>query len=123
MYVYIHTHSHICMYVYVCLCVYTETHERKKSSNYSLTTVLFFSPSASLTQPTKMWMCCCFCQTKPITLLSKSAFNFVDTSLKPLDLYLRQHFHYSYDEEADKVNQYQRLNLEGLEKIEIGKML
>uniref|UniRef100_A0A8C7F264 Inositol polyphosphate-5-phosphatase F n=1 Tax=Oncorhynchus kisutch TaxID=8019 RepID=A0A8C7F264_ONCKI len=26
----------------------------------------------------------------------------------------------SYDEEADKVNQYQRLNLEGLEKIEIG---
>lgn len=27
----------------------------------------------------------------------------------------------SYDEEADKVNQYQRLNLEGLEKIEIGK--
>ena len=29
--------------------------------------------------------------------------------------------HYSYDDEADKVNQYQRLNLEGLEKIEIGK--
>lgn len=29
----------------------------------------------------------------------------------------------SYDEEADKVNQYQRLNLEGLEKIEIGKKL
>lgn len=28
---------------------------------------------------------------------------------------------YSYDEEADKVNQYQRLNLEGLEKIEIGE--
>lgn len=27
----------------------------------------------------------------------------------------------SYDEEADKVNQYQRLNLDGLEKIEIGK--
>lgn len=27
----------------------------------------------------------------------------------------------SYDEEADKVNQYQRLNLEGLEKVEIGK--
>lgn len=30
-------------------------------------------------------------------------------------------FSCSYDEEADKVNQYQRLNLEGLEKIEIGK--
>lgn len=27
----------------------------------------------------------------------------------------------SYDDEADKVNQYQRLNLDGLEKIEIGK--
>lgn len=27
----------------------------------------------------------------------------------------------SYDEEADKVNQYQRLSLEGLEKIEIGE--
>lgn len=32
-------------------------------------------------------------------------------------------FSCSYDEEADKVNQYQRLNLEGLEKIEIGEML
>lgn len=32
-------------------------------------------------------------------------------------------FSCSYDEEADKVNQYQRLNLEGLEKIEIGKKL
>lgn len=29
----------------------------------------------------------------------------------------------SYDDEADKVNQYQRLNLDGLEKIEIGKTL
>ena len=29
----------------------------------------------------------------------------------------------SYDEEADKVNQYQRLNLEGMEKIEIGNVL
>lgn len=27
----------------------------------------------------------------------------------------------SYDDEVDKVNQYQRLNLEDLEKIEIGK--
>lgn len=32
-------------------------------------------------------------------------------------------FSCSYDDEADKVNQYQRLNLDGLEKIEIGKTL
>lgn len=30
-------------------------------------------------------------------------------------------FSFSYDEETDKVNQYQRLGLEGLEKIEIGR--
>ena len=29
----------------------------------------------------------------------------------------------SYDDEVDKVNQYQRLSLEDLEKIEIGKFL
>ena len=29
----------------------------------------------------------------------------------------------SYDDEVDKVNQYQRLSLEDLEKIEIGKIL
>ena len=28
-----------------------------------------------------------------------------------------------YDDEVDKVNQYQRLSLEDLEKIEIGKIL
>ncbi len=39
-----------------------------------------------------------------------------------IHLYLHL-FSCSYDEEADKVNQYQRLNLEGLEKIEIGKKL
>lgn len=32
-------------------------------------------------------------------------------------------FHFSYDEEADRVNQYQRLSLEGLEKIEIGRFV
>lgn len=41
-----------------------------------------------------------------------------------LRIHLNVHFFSSsYDEEADKVNQYQRLNLEGLEKIEIGEKL
>lgn len=44
-------------------------------------------------------------------------------SVCPEGPYWHRHLHYSYDEEADKVNQYQRLNLEGLEKIEIGKKL
>lgn len=39
------------------------------------------------------------------------------------DPHWHRHLRYSYDEEADKVNQYQRLNLDGLEKIEIGKKL
>lgn len=43
--------------------------------------------------------------------------------VKGLHLHLRHNLYHSYDEEADKVNQYQRLILEGLEKIEIGKTL
>lgn len=40
--------------------------------------------------------------------------------MKCLQVLLTLH---SYDDEADKVNQYQRLSLENLEKIEIGKKL
>uniref|UniRef100_UPI0037E87361 phosphatidylinositide phosphatase SAC2 isoform X3 n=1 Tax=Semicossyphus pulcher TaxID=241346 RepID=UPI0037E87361 len=48
----------------------------------------------------------------------------VDASNKDVDVLLllsdKAYYIAYYDEEADKVNQYQRLNLEGLEKIEIG---
>ncbi|XP_068424308.1 phosphatidylinositide phosphatase SAC2 isoform X2 [Clinocottus analis] len=48
----------------------------------------------------------------------------VDANNKDVDVLLllsdKAYYIAYYDEEADKVNQYQRLNLEGLEKIEIG---
>ncbi|KAM9847820.1 phosphatidylinositide phosphatase SAC2 [Aulostomus maculatus] len=48
----------------------------------------------------------------------------IDAANKDLDVLLllsdKAYYIAYYDEEADKVNQYQRLNLEGLEKIEIG---
>ncbi|XP_068183007.1 phosphatidylinositide phosphatase SAC2 isoform X2 [Antennarius striatus] len=48
----------------------------------------------------------------------------VDATSKDVDVLLllsdKAYYIAYYDEEADKVNQYQRLNLEGLEKIEIG---
>ncbi|KAM3606692.1 uncharacterized protein V6R79_021435 [Siganus canaliculatus] len=48
----------------------------------------------------------------------------VDAAGKDVDVLLllsdKAYYIAYYDEEADKVNQYQRLNLEGLEKIEIG---
>ncbi|XP_041645213.1 phosphatidylinositide phosphatase SAC2 [Cheilinus undulatus] len=48
----------------------------------------------------------------------------IDASNKDVDVLLllsdKAYYIAFYDEEADKVNQYQRLNLEGLEKIEIG---
>lgn len=48
----------------------------------------------------------------------------IDASNKDVDALLllsdKAYYIAYYDEEADKVNQYQRLNLEGLEKIEIG---
>ncbi|KAL3050018.1 hypothetical protein OYC64_012138 [Pagothenia borchgrevinki] len=48
----------------------------------------------------------------------------VDANSKDVDVLLllsdKAYYIAYYDEEADKVNQYQRLNLEGLEKIEIG---
>lgn len=48
----------------------------------------------------------------------------IDATNKDVDVLLllsdKAYYIAYYDEEADKVNQYQRLNLEGLEKIEIG---
>ncbi|KAM9726906.1 phosphatidylinositide phosphatase SAC2 isoform 2-T2 [Menidia menidia] len=48
----------------------------------------------------------------------------IDANNKDVDVLLllsdKAYYIAYYDEEADKVNQYQRLNLEGLEKIEIG---
>ncbi|XP_060896930.1 phosphatidylinositide phosphatase SAC2 isoform X2 [Labrus mixtus] len=48
----------------------------------------------------------------------------IDASNKDVDVLLllseKAYYIAFYDEEADKVNQYQRLNLDGLEKIEIG---
>uniref|UniRef100_A0A674NPJ8 Inositol polyphosphate-5-phosphatase F n=1 Tax=Takifugu rubripes TaxID=31033 RepID=A0A674NPJ8_TAKRU len=48
----------------------------------------------------------------------------IDATNKDIDVLLllsdKAYYIAYYDEEADKVNQYQRLNLEGLEKIEIG---
>uniref|UniRef100_A0A672H3G3 Inositol polyphosphate-5-phosphatase F n=1 Tax=Salarias fasciatus TaxID=181472 RepID=A0A672H3G3_SALFA len=49
----------------------------------------------------------------------------IDANNKDVDVLLllsdKAYYIAYYDEEADKVNQYQRLNLEGLEKIEIGE--
>lgn len=75
-------------------------------------------------QPTKMKMCCCSCLIKHTILPCKLNLKFAKEKPPTLifDLYVHL-FPCSYDEEADKVNQYQRLILEGLEKIEIGKKL
>jgi len=73
-------------------------------------------------------MCCFFCPTMRTTLPSKCKyFSIVLSCFKQAHFFLTSLQYLiplcSYDEEADKVNQYQRLNLEGLEKIEIGKVL
>ncbi|XP_026080698.1 phosphatidylinositide phosphatase SAC2-like [Carassius auratus] len=53
-----------------------------------------------------------------------SSFSLIDATHKDVDVLLllsnSAYYVAYYDEEADKVNQYQRLSLEGLEKIEIG---
>uniref|UniRef100_A0A3Q3S947 Inositol polyphosphate-5-phosphatase F n=1 Tax=Mastacembelus armatus TaxID=205130 RepID=A0A3Q3S947_9TELE len=56
--------------------------------------------------------------------LINSDMSLIDATNKDVDVLLllsdKAYYIAYYDEEADKVNQYQRLNLEGLEKIEIG---
>lgn len=102
---------HLCCFLLLLKCFFHDT------------VLFFYYPPASLTQPTKKRMCCYFCLTKPITLRSKSDFRFnifVRNKVAYSCLFL---LFWSYDEEADKVNQYQRLDLVGLEKIEIGKTL
>uniref|UniRef100_A0A674K068 Inositol polyphosphate-5-phosphatase F n=1 Tax=Terrapene triunguis TaxID=2587831 RepID=A0A674K068_9SAUR len=66
----------------------------------------------------------CSCITKQLCIFAYLFYSLIDATHKDVDVLLllsnSSYYVAYYDDEVDKVNQYQRLSLEALEKIEIG---